>query len=369
MAEYSRLASGKVLSAGSTGNTAVILPFVPNFIEITNTTEITAASGGVTRAWWMTDMGQGAAAYITTGSGPADGSNFISAATGGGFATFQGGIALQYGPTLAIASITKHATAPVVTTTGNHGLVSGNVVVFQNLYESSTTGMIQLCNVPFVVTVTAPTTFTIAFDNNVSGYTAISGSPTTPTPTVKQVLYPQLYVPGTAFIAAITTGSTTTISTTAPSNFVVGQEIAFRVPSVWGTIQLNSLPNILIPGSPTYGFVTSVTNSTTFVCSINSTGYTAFTTNVPFATAAAGGFTFAQVVAVGDANSGSLLTNFQSPAFYNGFGTGLVNSINGPALAGAYCNNTSQGFLIGPTIAGTAADVIYWRAYMHDINY
>ena len=62
------------------------------------------------------------------------------------------------------------------------------------------------------------------------------------------------------------------------------------------------------------------------------------------------------------------LTNFQSPSFYNGTGTSAVKSINGPALAGAYCNNTSQGFIIGGTIAGTAADQIYWNAYMVDLN-
>ena len=367
MAEYSRLASGQVTSVLTGSPTAVILPFIPNFIEISNSTRAVAASG-VTRAWWETDMGQGAAFVVTTGGGPADGTSYISAATGGGFSTFQGGLALQYGPSLAIASITQSSTVPLVTTTGNHGLVSGNVVIFQNLYQSSTTGMPQIAGMPFVVTVTGATTFTIAYNNNVTGFTALSGSPTTPTPTVKKVLYPNLYAPGVAFIAAVNT-STNTITTTAPHNFSVGQEVAFRIPSVYGTVQLNSLPNVLIPGSPNYYFVSSVGSATTFVVSQSLSGYTAFTTSVPFATAVAGGLTFPQVVAVGDANSGSLLSNFSSPAFYNGTGTSAVSTINGPAIAGAFCNNTSMGFIIGGSISGTTADVIYWRAYMHDINY
>ena len=40
MAEYSRLASGKVISTG--GATAVNLPFIPNFIEISNANEATS---------------------------------------------------------------------------------------------------------------------------------------------------------------------------------------------------------------------------------------------------------------------------------------------------------------------------------------
>jgi hypothetical protein len=242
--------------------------------------------------------------------------------------------------------------------------VSGNVVVFQNLYQTSSTGQIQLCNIPFVVTVVDATNFTIAINNNVSGYTALS-SPLSGT--VKQVLYPNLYAPGVAFVVGVNT-STNTITTSAPHNYVVGQEVAFRIPTAFGTTQLNSLPNVLTPGSPNYYFVSAVGSSTTFTVSQSLSGYTAFTTNQTFASAQAGGFNWPQSLAVGDANSGSLLTNFVSPSFYNGSGTSAVKTINGPALAGAYCNNTSQGFIIGATIAGTAADQIYWNAYLCDIN-
>lgn len=360
--EYSKLASGMVLSALTAAPTTVILPFIPNFIEITNTTEITAASGGVTRAWWMTDMGQGAAAYITTGSGPADGSNYISAATGGGFSTFQGGIAQQYGPVLSISGIVK-ATG-VVTTTTNHNLVSGNVVVFQGLYQSATTGMAQISGMPFVVTVLSPTTFSINWNLNQSNYTALSGSPAGAQ--VKKVLYPNIYVPGVAFISALTLSSTTSVTTTAPHNFQVGQEVAFRIPSAWGPTQLNSLPNILIPGSPVYGFVTAVGSSTTCTVNINSTGYTAYNSNQTIASVP--GLTFPQIVAVGDNNTGSNQFGTNSPQFYNGTSTALVSTINGPAIAGAFCNNSSMGFIIGGTISGTTADVILWRAYAHDFN-
>jgi hypothetical protein len=369
MAEYSRLASGQVTSVLTGAPTSVILPFTPDFIEISNSTRAAAASG-VTRAWWETDMGQGAAFVVTTGAGPADGTSFISAATGGGFSTFKGGLSQQFGASLPIASITKNAGAPIVTTTGNHGLVSGNVVIFQNLYQSSTTGMQQIAGIPFVVTVTGATTFTIPFDNSGSNYTALSGSPTNPTPTVKQVLYPNLFAPSVGFISALTLSSSTIVKTTAPSNIQVGQEVAFRIPSSWGTTQLNSLPNTIIPGSPIYGYVTSVTNSLTFVVNINSTGYTAYNANQVFASFP--GENFPQVVPVGDVNSGGYPYTgaqlYPSPAFYNGTGTGTVLSVNGPSIQGAFANNSSMGFIIGGSISGTTADTIFWRAYLHDMN-
>ena len=65
------------------------------------------------------------------------------------------------------------------------------------------------------------------------------------------------------FRSALTLASTTTVTTTMYHNFVVGQEVAFRIPSQWGTSQLNSLPNVIIPGSQIYGYVVSVTDNWT----------------------------------------------------------------------------------------------------------
>lgn len=363
MAEYSRLASGTVISTGAA--TSVIIPFIPNFIEISNSTRATAGAG-VARAWWMTNMGTGAA-FVDTVAAGSNLTTYISAATGGGFSTFTAGLSGQLGPNVLVTSITKSATIPLVTTASAHGLVTGNVVTFQNLYQTATTGMEQIAGIPFYVTVTGATTFTIQYNNNGSNFTAITAGGLNNTPAMRQILYPALYAPGVANIGFLTLGATTTVQTTQPHNFVVGQEIAFRIPSVYGTTQLNSLPNNVIPGSPIYGFVTSVTNANTFVCNINSTGYVAFNPNQTFASFP--GLQFPQVLAVGDINSGSLLSNFVPPSFFNGSSSAAVQTINGPAIAGAFCTNTSQGFIIGPSVAGTAADTIYWRAYMHDINY
>jgi hypothetical protein len=262
-----------------------------------------------------------------------------------------------------------------ITTNSAHGLTTGQVVIFQNLYQTSTTGMPQIDGIPFVITVTGATTFTIPWNTNQSNYTAFNtATSTNNVGSFKQVLYPFLYAPGVNIISALTLAATTTVVTTSPHNFVQGQEVAFRIPTAWGTTQLNSLPDLLIPGSPIYGYVTSVTNSTTFVVNINSTGYTAFATNPTVASVP--GLTFPQVLAVGDVNTGGVqysgaTIGLYPPPIVNGF-----NTINGPAIQGAFVNNTSQGFIIGAgattndassVLVGASSNVIYWEAFAHDI--
>lgn len=353
--EYDKQAQGSVASTG--GATSVVLPFTPSAIEIFNATRA-GAGAGVVSAWWQSEMGQGAAALTTVGSS-IDDTTYITSATGTGFTTFQAALANQYGPSVQINTITKVAGAPVITTLTAHGLVTGNIVIFQNLYQTATTGMQQLCNIPFVVTRTGANTFTIAIDNSGSMFTAYNYMTATVQGTVKQMLYPFLYAPGVSTISAITLGATTTVDTAAPHNFVVGQEVAFRIPSAYGTTQLNSLPNVTIPGQPIYGFVTVVNSATEVVVNINSTGYTAFTQ--PSVAQVLVGLAPAQILAVGDNNSGSNQFGF-NPPLVNG-----VATINGPSIAGAYLNNSNQGFVIGSGVAGTAADVIYWKAYYSSI--
>lgn len=373
MAEYSRLARGKFTSTG--GAQIINLPFQPDYVSMINyTTSNTAAtSQNVVAAQWDVGMGQGFAVQQGYNATPG---LIYDTVIANGISTFAAGQLLQFGPTLAISGITK-AAAGVVTTTTAHGLTSGDVVVMQGLFQSSTTGMPQIAGLPFTVTVTSTTAFSIPWNTNQSNYTALSGSPAGAT--VKKVLYPYLYFPGQTFISAITTGTTTTIDTTDAHNFVVGQEVAFRIPSQWGTVQLNSLPNIPIPGSPIYGYVIAVTDYNTVVVNIDSSAYTAFNSNQTVA--ATPGLSYAQIVAVGDVNTGGVQISAGSqlypPPQFSPIGTTLVNTINGPAIKGAYVNNTSQGFIIGvgagtvlttSTLVGAAGNVIYWEAKLHDIS-
>ncbi len=372
MAEYSRLAKGKFTSTGMAQ--VINLPFQPDFVELINySASASGADNGVPNAHWDYNMGQGfavidrfqAANQLTTDTVDLN-----------GISTFSAGQLLQYGAAQAVSTITK-ASPAVVTMVGAHGLKSGDVVIFNNLYQTAATGMQQIAGIPFTVTVTGATTFTIPWNTNQSNYTAYDTATSTVDGYMKKVLYPYLYFPGDNFISAITTGTTTTIDTTTAHNFVVGQEVAFRVPTIWGTQELNSLPNVIIPGSPIYGYVIAVTDYNTVVVNINSTAYTAFNSNQPFISFV--GQSFAQIVAVGDVNTGGVQISSGSalypPPYSVPIGTTRINTINGPAIMGAYVNNTAQGFIIGSGVAegdasalllGVEGDIFYWRAFLHD---
>jgi len=379
MTEYNKMAKGKFTSTGKAQ--MVTLPFVPDFVELINDTSMHApANHGIPRAWWDVNMGQGFADCLLFNGTPVLLTGQVQV---NGISTFQAGTLLQYGPVYQHTGSTDFsitaANPAVVTTTTPHGLATGDVVIFQNLAETSTTGMQQIAGIPFEVTVTGAMTFSINWDASGTNYTAFNTSTSTNNVgSYKKVLYPNLYLPGVNFVSFITTGTTTTIQTTTQHNFVVGQEVAFRIPSVWGTTQLNSLPNNVIPGSPIYGYVQSVTDYLTFVVNINSTGYTAFNPNQPFASYH--GEKFPQVVAVGDVNSGGFPYTgnalYPSPT-YSYATLNDSTTINGPAIQGAYFNNTRQGFIVGAgattndsasVLVGAAENVIYWRAYLHDFS-
>lgn len=371
MAEYSRLAHGKFTSTGSTK--VINLPFQPDYVELINYTSASnQTQHGVPFAWWDSNMGAGFAVEEVFTASALTGDVVVA----NGITPFAAGLMLQFGAAQQVVSAT--AANPAVFTVTGHGYSVGDTVVFQGLYQSSTTGMAQMDGIPFTISAVTTNTFTVKWNASGSNYTALSGSPTGAF--VKKVLYPFLYCPGVGFISALTLSSTTTVVTTNYHNMVVGQEVAFRMPTTptWGATQLNSLPNVTIPGSPIYGYVTSITDNWTFVVNINSTGYTAFNPNQTIASVP--GLSFPTVIPVGDINTGGPVITSTSPLYPSpSFPTSSsgVMTINGPAISGAFVNNTSQGFIIGTgagstdtssKLVGANADVIYWRALLHDYN-
>lgn len=372
MAEYSRLASGTFTTAATPVTQYVNLPFQPQRVKLVDVTAYSAQSQyAVTTAQWDINMGQGVATieYIESSMAPwIIAADYVASA---GISTFGAGIALQYGPQLQIASTTKATNT--VTTASPHGLSTGQVVILEGLYQSATTGMPQLSLMPFIVTVTAPTTFTINWNMNQSNFTALSGSPAGAY--VRQVLNPWLYLPGQNFISAISlSGTNVVVTTTSNHNYVVGQQIAFRIPSAFGSTQLNSLPNNTIPGSPIYYYVTSVGSNVQFTCTALSAGVTAFNSNQTVVSVP--GLQLPQVVAVGDVNSGgwpytggALYPSPQFPTYSGG-----IPTINGPAIQGAFVNNTNQGFVVGLGVGAvqssalllTPSSTYLWEAYLYD---
>jgi len=372
MAEYSRMASGTFTTAASPVTQFVNLPFQPQRVKLVNTTSYTApAQYAVTTAEWDINMGQGTSVmeYLESASAP-----WIVAAdsvASAGISTFAAGKMLQYGPQLQVASTTKATNT--ITTASAHGLSTGDVVILEGMFQSSTTGVPQISLMPFVITVTSTTAFTINWNMNQSNYTNLSGSPAGAY--VRKVLYPYVFEPGVNFISAIDlSGTNVKITTTANHNYVVGQEVGFRIPTAFGSTQLNSLPNGSVPGSPVYYYVTALNSNTQFTCSALSAGVTAYASNLTVAQMV--GQSLPQVVSVGDVNSGGVAYSggalYPSPVFPTS--SGGTSSINGTAISGAFVNNTSQGFLVGLGVGAvqssalllTASSVYLWEAFLYD---
>jgi hypothetical protein len=381
MAEYSRLAKGHFTS---TGNAQIVnLPFQPDRIEMINYTLAAAgaAASKIIQAKWDVSMGQDVALV----EGYTGASALVwDVVASGGISTFGANLSLQYGSLVLIGSgggagIAKTSgTVLTVTTSAAHGLQPGDWIVFQNLYQTSTTGMQQICGIPFQVQSAnfTSTVFQVAWLGNASNLTAITAA-ATGAAGFKKILYPTLYEPGVCYPYTITVSSGVgTVTCTAPHNFVAGQQIAFRIPSVYGAQNLNEVQNSSLPGQVQYFYVQSVTNATTFTFSNAPALSTAYAVNATFASFP--GLRFAQCLAVGDVNTGGVTYSggnlYPSPLVYTNLTQ--ASTINGPAISGAYINNTSQGFIIGAgagtaissgVLVGANTNVIYWAAFQDDL--
>lgn len=376
MAEYSKLAQGSFVCTAQ--QQVINLPFVPDHVMVkcqTGANYIAASTGTALSLEWNISMLQGdGIVYIKSGaisSGAPTGYYYpLGAITnfgaGSGITTFSAGLSFSYGPQQQISGFTKSTGPAVITTPNPHGYNNGDVVMFEGI-----TGLNQIAGIPFTIGYISATTFNINANTSGSNYTAITSAITGAY--VKKVNFPFLYAPGVSFVTAVTTGPTTAITTSAPHNMVVGQEVAFRIPPQWGITQLNSLPNVYIPGSPMYGYVISVPSSTTLVVAINSSSFTAFNSNPVYAP----GLSFPQMVAVGDVNTGGWpITNASNlyPSPLVGGPTvalGGAPTINGPAIQGAFVNNTRQGFVIGSSLLTSGAvagsSTYFWQARVSDM--
>ena len=376
MTEYSRTAKGSFVSTG--GAQVINLPFTPDTISMWNySSYATPAQHGIPEAYWDVSMGQGGGVVKLFNATPVLTTGVI---TSGGFSTFSAGKLLMFGPKVQIVTGAKSSapTGGTAFTVAANPFSIGDVVQFEGLYQSPTTGMPQICGMPFVVIPDAfsSTVFSIDWNTYGSNYTSLTSSPTGAY--VRKILYPFLYLPGLNFIAVIAAnGTATQITTTTPHNYVAGQQVAFRIAPIWGTTQLNSLPNSNIPGSPKYYYVTSVVDQLNFLINVPYSSLTAFVNNPPVASVP--GLDFPQVLAVGDVNSGgwpytggSLYPSPAFPTYPPSFPT-----INGPSIQGAFVNSTSQGFIIGAgsavsdatsVLVGASTNLIYWEASLHDIT-
>ena len=101
-------------------------------------------------------------------------------------------------------------------------------------------------------------------------------------------IQPQFYQPRFWFISTITRGLTTTVTTTANQDFVIGQLIRFIIPPTFGIRQLNEMQ----------GYVISILSPTQVVVDIDSRFMDAFISS--------SATTQPQILAIGDVGNGQI---------------------------------------------------------------
>lgn len=379
MGEYSRIAQGSFACTAT--KQVVYLPFEPDYVKVTNINGcnyIGAATTSVISLEWASCMQQGDGIFYSklgAISGTPTGYYYPQSAltiggAGSGISTFSAGLSFSYGAPIAISGITKAvvaSTTPLVTTVTAHGYNDGDIVILEGI-----PGMQQMAGIPMGVNVISANTFSIPWNTSGSSYTAVSNPGPTYTSFVKKINFPFLYAPGVSIISAIGLGTSTTITCTTNTNLVVGSQVAFRIPPLWGTTQLNSLPNTTIPGSPQYGYVTSVSGSSSIfssnvvVVNINSSLFTLYTNNMLVTQVP--GLTAPQMLSVGDVNTGGWPISNGSALYPSPMVNG-ARTINGPGIQGAFVNNTRQGFVIGDSILTSGAvgnSTYFWQAMSFD---
>lgn len=229
------------------------------------------------------------------------------------------------GSVLTITGITN-ASPAVVTTATAHGLQSGDVV-----WISSATGMQQIAQMPFTVTVLTSTTFELSF-LDASGFAsaATGGS------CVQIMNYGAGIFPMTGVITKIIGGSTTQVQFSVAQAMEVGQMFTFKISSLFGGM-LGLNQNLGIKQTSNLGgyeviSYNAATNTATF--NVNSTGMGAFAfpSNAITAVQPAGIIQPAQAAPTG--TYWSVLTNV------------------------GISNNSTQYILLGSSVCGRAGDTL-----------
>ena len=365
MTELSKRAQGSFISTGN--DYPVYLPFTPDFVRVWNmTANAHPTDGSITYMMWNSFMSPLNSYTLIYENGVLIPRTVLVS----GITRIYDGVSLKIDAPNVITVVTPGSLNTTVQFNGS-GYADGDVVMLEGLHETPSTGMPQICGIPFKVTSSSPgnTSFTIKWNTNQSNYTAIS--PGTGSK-IRRLVNPFLYSPRNLIIMGITLGRSTTIVTTVQHNLYVGQEVAFRIPPQWGTVELNSSRNAYAPNASISAVVSSVVDDSTVIVNIDSTSYTPFHTNIPVANIP--GLTFPQMLAVGNVSMGGTPISRASQLYPSPIveKNEALPTVNGPTINGAFINNTSQGFLLSANTGGivnpdsSIGDTIYWEASLHE---
>ena len=216
-----------------------------------------------------------------------------------------------------------NATQPVYSTANTSTLATGSVVRLNNL-----TGQENLAGMDFEVdAVNANTNFRMRYVlDSAPGAVATAGN-------YRIIPFNPIFYPRSRYIINITNAASAVITLSVTHGYTVGQQIRFKVPAIWGMIEMDGLD----------GTITAVnTTLNTITVDIDITSFAAF--DIP--AAADVPFTWAQAIPFGEDTAQALSSNVDI------LDDATVNqAIIGVQLA---AGNSAP--------AGNTSDVIYWVA-------
>lgn len=288
-----------------------------DWMEVVNYTQAAtqqATGRGVKFEWYRGMASDTGLEYKKTNS--TDALNLVTL-TSGGFTLLNTSSQTPGALTSTITAV-SNAAIPVVTNSGTNGLTAGDVVRLIDI-----TGAQQLGGMDFTVGINTLSATTFSLDYMAQIVAGTTGS-------WRKINFDPQFYPARRFITAISQATSAVIKLSVTHGFTAGQAVRINVPSAYAMTQIDGL----------VGNITAVsTANNTITVDIDSSAFTAFS----FPLTAAVPFTQATVVPIGE-TANSTYANTLDDATDN-------ISYIGMKLAGG-----------AQSPAGSASDVIYWKA-------
>lgn len=296
-------------------------------LEVWNKTESAAANAnhGVSYVWNLGMASNDGIVTLRNGAATAINTSTAVTLTVPGFKLIDSSIQT---PGASVATTDTGAGAnPTILTANTSGMSDGAIV---RLF--SMTGAAEFNGYDFTIdNVVDNTSFDLAYSPFATVAAAAAGH-------YRYIAFDPIYYPRNRYITGISQAAEAVITLSVTHGFQIGQQIRIYCGSIFGMTEIDGLKANIVDVD---------TTDNTITVDIDSTGFTAFV--IPLtAVAAAGAYTPAQVVPVGEDTALALA---QVPPV--------------DVLTDATINTGYVGMVLGAGItspAGSNGDVIYWRA-------
>lgn len=302
--------SGTFSTTATLAPVTISIPSGYNDIELINLSDImtvTNTPAVVVKAFGNSSMPNHSSITLS-GTGAGYGLNTAANITSGFSFVPDSGDQTPGAATVAGAGITA-ATPAVITSASTAGI--GDIM---RVY--STTGMLQIAGWDFTNTTAAGATQTITNLPAGGGAGELAFAAPATSVIARVIPFNPRYYPVTRRITNIGLGVVTTILMSVTHQFTVGQAVRIKIPTGYGTTQLNGqIGTITAIGAALTGSTNTIT------LNINSVGMTAFT--FPTSAVAALGADVPEIIPVGEAVSVAY-ANFLGDATTNVSATGVV---------------------------------------------